>query len=66
MCERCEISPHESHEREIPEYPIEVLHDKLVIYPDLLELGKTYEIKYQGAKYLIAKTDLGVISVMKE
>jgi len=47
----------------IPERPVEVIHGYLVIYPDLMQFGKDYIVKYKGRTYMIAKTDLGVISI---
>ena len=63
MCERCEINPYRTGEKEIPEEPVEVVHDYLVLYPDLMQFGKDYIVQYKGKTYMIAKTDLGVVSI---
>ena len=40
-----------------------MVHGYLVIYPDLMQFGKDYIVQYKGKTYMIAKTDLGVISI---
>jgi len=66
MCEKCEINPLKEEEKEIPEKPIEVTYERIVIYPDLMTLGETYLTTYRGRLFSIAKTDLGVIVVKEE
>ena len=62
VCERCEREP---PARKMPESPVRALHDKLVVYPDLMVMGKTYQVEYRGRLYLVAKTDIGVLSIME-
>ena len=45
--------------------PVEVKHGYLVIYPDLMILGRTYYVKWEDLELFVAKTDLGVISILK-
>ncbi|MCD6421882.1 hypothetical protein J7L13_00850 [bacterium] len=45
--------------------PVEVKHGYLVIYPDLMILGRTYYVKWGDLGLFVAKTDLGVISILK-
>jgi len=68
LCERCGEQSNPNNplvSRRALDYdtPIEVVHDCLVIHPDLMEFGKTYSIVYHGREYWIAKTDIGVISI---
>ena len=55
----------EEEEIEIPEEPLEVKHGILLIYPDLILVGESYQIAYKGRVYLIGKPDKGIISVME-
>jgi hypothetical protein len=64
MCEKCEINGNETQgPKDIPNKPVNVKHGLLVIYPDLMQFGKTYAVKFKGKTLWIAKPDLGVISI---
>ena len=45
--------------------PVEVVHDKLVIYLDKFPVEKTYAVRYKRAEYLVARPTKDIISIMK-
>ena len=64
-CEAC-LSPKEIlGEKEKEKSPLTVKECYLLIYPDLIPLGKTFQVKWEGLTLWVAKPDIGVLSVTK-
>jgi len=65
MCEKCETVESGVEKRWWHCKPVEVVGCNLVLYPDLMEIGKSYTVTYNRKRFMVAKTDLGVISIME-